>query len=876
MEHLIFVESTTILKKFQEIIPKEFKLLSLDQIFKISNKVVEDNLPVDDMEVIADLIKNSMTIHIVFTENYFRVQSIYAKFLSKFNVKQFNRVNLDNLAHANIQIAFNNAISVEIDEINFMLAKDKIDHIVGVDINNLLKWFLRKNNILNLESLEKIHLTRLILYSLEVLVSTQDNIDNFIGETYEKLAIDYSFNTVQFRVKNNKKFKKDMQEELMLMYNQTIDSKNKNMVEKFERGIKSIPAPEPLTKNSLQKTASLIYGFTPREALKIARELFNGIDINGDKVSLITSINTNSTRINEDKRMKIKEFIEKEYDENYFFNGERSDKKKSTDYENKEAIVPTNFTDEFLPEKIKAFLTNDQFIIYNYIYKRTITSQMSNASRDDTLLIVNVGGNKFKAAANKLLFEGWIKEGKYWDPDLEINSEIVEIPEDLYVGMELDKHKLDVVPYPVKERTPMRYSTGRFFDKALNDVTAEENEITFLLDNLLDQGLVKIELKNMLEPSEKGKRIYYILKEFVPSIIDKDFVLQTQVGLKAVKEGKFEKEALIHEYQKELSLLRDSLGYNGETSEEWKKEEARKIAKENNQKLPDYILDNKTLLNEYILKNDKKIEKLGYCPSCKSGEIYEQSKGFSCNNSRCNFVVWKNNINRFFERFNKTVNEESYKDYIRVILAKGKILIENLFFNDNFFNKDVVITFNEQYNNWGFSLLKKNVIPQIIHIEDDTKVNQDNQSISDDKIEQHVDSVKHDMGTNEDEVILTSEQTDLHVKGYCIYVSIEDNYVLDNELLNIFIDKEKEDNRLKNLVEGDEKYILIFGEETESLEIKNHYDDIKKRANLFFGMGNVFVAWTIVDESIDECQDRVKDEIVSQKTLPVFRKRIKF
>lgn len=850
MEHLIFVESSKMLEKFCQIVPKEFKLLSLDQIFKFgSNRVIEEVLSEDNMNVLLDLIKNSSTIHIVFSESYFRKQSIYAKLLNRFSIKQFNRVELDNLEHSNIQVAFNNARVVDIDEINFILAKDKIDHIVGIDINNLLKWFLRKNNILNVESIDKINLSRLTLYALEVIVSNQDKIDNFIGETYEKIGIDYSYNGKQFRVKNNKKFKKDMQEELMLMYNQTIDSTNYNVIEKFDRDIKNISAPEPLTKNSLQKTASYIFAYTPRETMKIAKELFNGVLINGEKVSLITSVNTSSTRIDNDKRILIREFIEKLHGEDYYFNGERGDKKKTLEYEIKEAIIPKYYTDEYLPNKIKSFLSEDQFKIYNYIFWRTITSQMTNATRDDSNIIVNVGDNKFKTVANKILFEGWIKEGKIWDPELDINGEIVDIPEDLYVGMELDKYRIEVIVYPVSERTPMRFSTGRFFDKTSKEVTAEENEITFLLDNLLEQDLIKIGLKSMIEPSEKGKRIYYILKEFVPSIIEKDFVIQTQVGLKAVKDGKFEKDALIHEYQKELSLLRDKLGFNASSnSDDWKKEEAKKIAKENNQKLPEYILENKVLLNEYILKNDKKIEKLGICPHCKKGEIYPQSKGFSCNNSDCTFVVWKTNITRFFDNFGKTVNENSYKDYIKVILSKGHILIDNLFFNEKFFHRDVCIEFNEKFKSWGFGFVKKNIVPQIL-------IEVDNQAET----------------SKSDENIVNN-----NIVGCGVYVAFNDIYEFDDEIIDLYLTKEKEEPSYKEHLIIDKRIVLIISSEQESMLAEVYFGRVKERASSYFGVGNFITGWTMINEDKTLFENRSIQEIKTQKELPVFSRKIKY
>lgn len=709
MNNYIFVEDKDVYLRIEPMIPKEFKLLTISDIVKKKNNNIVSILSKDDLEILKELIEESESIHFVFTENFFLLEDCYAWIFENLNIQSFFKVTLDNLEKKNIQLSFDASIEVDKDEINYVVARNKIDRIISNEVTKVIRWFLIKEDFIDEKEASEMILSRSILYALVVIVLNQDKIDNFLPDFYDKIAIDYNFNGIQFRVKSNKKFKADKQEELISLFNILSAKNNDHMIKKFERGIKDIPAVEPLTKHSLQKSCSFVFGYSPRETLKIAKELFDGIEIEGEKTSLITSFNTNSKRIDSEKRMQISNFIENNFGREYFFNGTR-ERKKSDDYETREAIVPTQISDLTTPEKLKRYLSEEQFRIYNYIFWRTISSEMVNAAKDATVIVMNIEGEVLKAESNKILQHGWLIAGGYWEHDIQLPEEEIELPLDLYAGMNLKEYKIDTVIYKVFERTPMRYSTGRFFDKASKDLLADEQEVTTLIDILIEAKLILLEVKNMIKPTQRAVRLYYVLKEFASQLVDEAFITETFQALKNIKDGKLEKNVLIDAYYKQLSLLRDSLGYtqnDEEIPDTWKINEAKKIAKQKGQQLPDMVLNNKTLLDNYLKSNVDSVEKLGICPSCKTGEIFEQNKAYACNNTSCKLILWKSNIHRFYSNFGKDFEETTIKEQLKLILSKGFVKIENFFYKESFFDKNIVIEFNEKFKNWGFSFESK-------------------------------------------------------------------------------------------------------------------------------------------------------------------------
>lgn len=184
----------------------------------------------------------------------------------------------------------------------------------------------------------------------------------------------------------------------------------------------------------MQQEASRKLSFTLKKTMSVAQGLYEGVHV-GEKgtVGLITYMRTDSTRISDEARAKAKEVITQKYGENYYEN--RYYKTKQNAQDAHEAIRPTYIDLE--PEKIKDFLTTDQYKLYRLIYNRFIASQMSNAIYDTVTANIDVNNYNFKASGQTLKFKGFMTlyvETLEDEKEEEDNS----IP-DLLIGQEVKK-----------------------------------------------------------------------------------------------------------------------------------------------------------------------------------------------------------------------------------------------------------------------------------------------------------------------------------------------------------------------------------------------------------------------------------------------------
>ena len=711
MKDIILFENKDIKQRLQSIMPEDHACIAVDEIFKKrQDKKIISIVNNEELETLKRLFVNSDSINLVCSDEYYNSLDLIDKLIREFEIDFYAKIVLDNFDNENIQSSFMAAEPVDRKAIEQISARVKIDTLYDKEIVKILNWFFEKESILTKGEIEETKLSRLIIYALAVLVPNQLTIDNFIPEKLYRASIDYNYKNIQFRCKHKNKYKIDDIDELNIILNIAMNQNNDHMVETFDRRPADIAPSKPINKSSLQKDCSLSFGMSPKEVMSIAKELFDGVYIDGEKVSLITTVNTNSLRIGEERRAQIHEFIVKHYGAELYFNGIRN-YPMTKDFETKEAILPRSFDDEYLPSKFSDFLTEDQYKIYNYIFLRSVASQMTNATYDDSVLVVDVAGEKFKAQANKILSNGWYEIGRLYDAELNIQSERHELPHELYVGARINDYKLMADKSPQDEKTPNRISMGVMFKRGIKELNTEEGEITALIDQLINSKLVTIVSEQMMIPTEKAKRIFFTLELFAPNLINMEFILETQKSLAAIKEGKQEKNVVIDQYLSEIATLRKNLEYSAEEEESiggWKEREAQKIAKENGQKLPVHVLTSKSVLNDYVQNNSQqRVEKLGVCPDCKKGEVFEKGKGYFCNSNSCRFVLWKNVINKFFDFYKKDVDSETILDYVKIMLSKGSVNINNFYYNEEFFARRVEIAFNEKYNNWGFSFVKK-------------------------------------------------------------------------------------------------------------------------------------------------------------------------
>ena len=289
------------------------------------------------------------------------------------------------------------------------------------------------------------------------------------------------------------------------------------------------PAP-PFTTSTLQQEASRKLGFQARRTMKVAQELYEGVEIAGmGAVGLITYMRTDSLRISEDAIREVREYIENQFGGKYVPDKERHFKTRANAQDGHEAIRPTSVG--LQPEEIKGSLTSDQYKLYSLIWKRFVACQMSNCLMNTTQANILAGDYLFKASGSQVTFDGFTV---LYEESTEKGGETASYLPVMEPG----------TPIRAKELTgnqhftqPLAHYTEASLIKAL-----EENGIgrpstyAVTISTITAREYVRREGKNLI-PTELGEVSTKVMKEHFPKIVNVRFTAQIENELDAVQRG---------------------------------------------------------------------------------------------------------------------------------------------------------------------------------------------------------------------------------------------------------------------------------------------------------------------------------------------------
>ena len=342
------------------------------------------------------------------------------------------RVTFNEITKETVKESIKKPRTINMDLVDAQQARRVLDRIVGYKISPVL-WKKVKRGL---------SAGRVQSVAVKLIVDREEEIEKFIPEEYWNIYAnllepnsDKNFQATLYG-KDNKKIEIHTKEEVDEILKNI--EKGKYIVSDVKKGEKKrTPAP-PFTTSTMQQEASRKLSFTLKKTMSVAQGLYEGVHV-GEKgtVGLITYMRTDSTRISDEARAKAKEVITQKYGENYYEN--RYYKTKQNAQDAHEAIRPTYIDLE--PEKIKDFLTTDQYKLYRLIYNRFIASQMSNAIYDTVTANIDVNNYNFKASGQTLKFKGFMTlyvETLEDEKEEEDNS----VP-DLLIGQEVKKEKLE-------------------------------------------------------------------------------------------------------------------------------------------------------------------------------------------------------------------------------------------------------------------------------------------------------------------------------------------------------------------------------------------------------------------------------------------------
>ncbi len=294
---------------------------------------------------------------------------------------------------------------------------------------------------------------------------------------------------------------------------------------KYERREQKRQPYLPYTTSTMQQDASARLYFKPKKTMSLAQQLYEGIEL-GERgqQGLITYMRTDSTRISEEAQKSVKAYIEGEFGQNYVGPG-RTGKAKATTQDAHEAIRPTDVT--LTPQSIKAYLTPDQFKLYNLIWRRFVASFMAPAVFDTVRVDIVAKQYVFRATGSNLKFPGFYavwprEEDEKLLPVLEVNEQ-------------LDLHKLK--PEQHFTQPPPRFTEASLIKELEEQGIGRPSTYVPIISTIQERGYVDQEQRRFV-PTWLGETVNEVMNKHFPDIVDTGFTAEMERKLDDVEEGR--------------------------------------------------------------------------------------------------------------------------------------------------------------------------------------------------------------------------------------------------------------------------------------------------------------------------------------------------
>ncbi len=315
-----------------------------------------------------------------------------------------------------------------------------------------------------------------------------------------------------------------------------INNVNNYIVKEIKRKrIKNHPT-APFITSTLQQEASRKLGIGAKNTMRIAQGLYEGIEINGETVGLISYMRTDSIHLSSSAIDQVRNLISQKFGNNYLPETPRVHSKKSSNtQEAHEAIRPTDINKT--PDNIKNYLDERQRLLYELIWKRTISSQMESADIDQ--VSINISSNnqdiEFKTTGSIIVFDGYKKiyteDIDDIDDEEKNNSNIPNVIE----GESLNSHEIESFQHFTEP--PPRFTEASLVKKLEELGIGRPSTYASIVSVIKDKGYVKYE-KKRFEPETKGRIVTAFLQAYFDKYIEESFTDKLEAQLDDVSNGK--------------------------------------------------------------------------------------------------------------------------------------------------------------------------------------------------------------------------------------------------------------------------------------------------------------------------------------------------
>ena len=481
--------------------------------------------------------------------------------------KHLERVVFNEITKKAILDAIKNPREIHLPLVEAYLARRALDYLVGFNISPILWTKLPGSKSAG----------RVQSVALKLITEREKEIELFKPEEYWTLTSDFTnkdnkniFSKLSlFNGEKIEKFSFKNKEEIQ----KAVDVINKTKFKIADVNTKVFRRNPlaPFTTSTLQQTASGRFGFGASRTMQIAQRLYQGVDIEGETTGLITYMRTDGTNISKEAIDDFRKFITDDYGVKYLPEAPNSytGKKAKNAQEAHEAIRPTNISRK--PSDIKKYVNADQFKLYELIWSRALSSQMTPAEFDRNTIIISSNDNKinFRASGSVVKFDGFLKVYQVQETDEDAKNILPEVK----VGEEISILKLNDEQHFTDP--PPRYSEASLVKKMEELGIGRPSTYASIISVLSTRNYVEL-INKRFNPTDRGKLISAFLEKLFSKYVDYNFTADLENQLDEITSGKIEWVQVLDNFWKDfyenvgkvkekrtrevLDLLNESLG----------------------------------------------------------------------------------------------------------------------------------------------------------------------------------------------------------------------------------------------------------------------------------------------------------------------------
>ena len=456
----------------------------------------------------------------------------------KLEDKDINRISFNEITKNAVKASIKEPRKIDMNLVNAQQSRRMLDRMVGYKISPLL-WAKIKRGL---------SAGRVQSVALRIICDREEEINAFIPEEY--WTIDAILNIEGMKKPVTARLTSDSKGKVTIGSEEDVNRIMKDLegcdfaVDDIKNSERVKKAPLPFTTSTLQQEAAKTLNFSTQKTMRIAQQLYEGVDIKGQgTVGIITYLRTDSTRVSEEADLAAREFIRDNYGETYYLapDDKKNSGKKIQDAH--EAIRPTNIN--FLPSEIKESLSRDQFRLYSLIWKRFVASRMANAVYETINVRLKAGDYRFSMSASKVKFEGYM---------LVYMSDEDQKSDNITLGAVSEDSVIKLQEYDKKQHftQPPAHFTEASLVKALEEQgIGRPSTYAPTIGTIIARHYVIKEQKNLFV-TELGEAVNSVMKKSFPSIVDVSFTANMEMLLDKVEDGSVKWKTVIENFYPDL------------------------------------------------------------------------------------------------------------------------------------------------------------------------------------------------------------------------------------------------------------------------------------------------------------------------------------